>query len=208
MKPENILLDAEGYAKITDFGLSKEEISGNTGAYSFCGTPEYLAPEILAKSGHGKAVDWWSLGALIYEMLTGLPPFYTKDREKLFNNIQFGEIAYPEYLSANVKSLLSGLFVKNHEIRLGSGPTGSEDIKRHPWFRDMDWNALVRRDIVPPFRPTVSNPTGNFEREFLVQPPVDSAGAEPKLASSPTYQDWSFKASNAIEDEVMKDQYS
>lgn len=139
-------------------------------------------------------------------MLTGLPPFYTKDREKLFNNIQFGEITYPEYLSPNVKNLLSGLFVKNHEIRLGSGPNGSEDIKNHPWFRDLNWDLLLKKELVPPFRPTVSNPTGNFEREFLVIPPVDSAGGEAKLASSPTYQDWSFKANNPIDDEIMRDQ--
>ncbi len=81
MKPENVLLDVDGYIRITDFGLSKIGIKGNKGANSVCGTPEYLAPEILFKMGHGKAVDWWTLGALLYEMLTGLPPFYTSDRE-------------------------------------------------------------------------------------------------------------------------------
>jgi len=84
LKPENVLIDADGYIKITDFGLSKGGIKGNKGATSICGTPEYLAPEILERKGHGKAVDWWTLGAILYEMLTGYPPFYTKTREELF----------------------------------------------------------------------------------------------------------------------------
>ena len=81
LKPENVLIDEQGYIKLTDFGLSKRNIKGNNGAYSICGTPEYLAPEILFKEGHGKAADWWTLGAIIYEMFTGLPPFYTKNRD-------------------------------------------------------------------------------------------------------------------------------
>lgn len=206
MKPENILLDSDGYVKITDFGLSKEEIQGNTGAYSFCGTPEYLAPEILAKRGHGKAVDWWSLGALIYEMLTGLPPFYTKDREKLFNNIQYGDIAYPEYMSPAVKDLLSGLFQKDPEMRLGSDPNGSENIKTHYWFRDMNWDALISKQIRPPFIPVVAktNPVGNFEKEFLIQPIVDSGRDAPKIVSSPTYFGFSYNDAKGLEDVVME----
>ena len=88
LKPENVLIDEEGYAKLTDFGLSKEHLLGLETTNSFCGTPEYLAPEILERNGHTKAVDWWSLGALIYEMLTGWPPFYNKDRKKMFENIK------------------------------------------------------------------------------------------------------------------------
>lgn len=103
LKPENVLIDASGYAKITDFGLSKENIMDNVSTYSFCGTPEYLAPEILHKTGHGKAVDWWSVGALIYEMLTGLPPFYTRDRDKLFNSIKYCEINIPSYFSPGAR---------------------------------------------------------------------------------------------------------
>lgn len=192
------MIDAEGYAKITDFGLSKEDIQGNNGAFSFCGTPEYLAPEILAKTGHGKAVDWWSLGALIYEMLTGLPPFYTKDRERLFNNIQFGDITYPDYLSQDVRTLLSGLFQKNPDMRLGSGPNDSRDIKSAAWFRDIDWDAIHRKEIRPFFVPNTTNPCAYFEREFLNIPANDSASREANLASSPTYGDWSFNASPAF----------
>ena len=110
MKPENVLIDKEGYVKITDFGLSKQNILDNHSANSFCGTPEYLAPEIIENLGHGKAVDWWSLGAIIYEMLTGLPPFYSKDREKLFKNIKSGAFKSHVYLSEEAISLLQVFF--------------------------------------------------------------------------------------------------
>merc|ERR1719352_1902269 len=119
LKPENLLLDAQGHAKITDFGLSKEGIEDNISAKTVCGTPEYLAPEILNKSGHGKAVDWYSFGALIYEMLTGLPPFYTRDREKLFERIKRGELNYPSYITPCAKSLLSSLLMLDPSKRLG-----------------------------------------------------------------------------------------
>ncbi|CAG9319031.1 unnamed protein product [Blepharisma stoltei] len=202
LKPENILIDAEGYAKITDFGLSKENISGNTGANSFCGTPEYLAPEVLRKVGHGKAVDWWSLGALIYEMLTGLPPFYTRDREKLFNSILNSELNFPSYISPAARDLLQGLFIKDPSQRLGSGPTDSEEIKSHPWFAAVDWVKLLNRESPPSFIPNVVRDHGlnNFEEEFKRLPAVDSAGAEAKLpAQSPTYQGFSYVESSEME---------
>ena len=101
LKPENVLIGADGYIKITDFGLSKENIADNSSAKSFCGTPEYLAPEIVEGQGHGQAVDWWSLGNILYEMLTGMPPFYNKDRQKLFNTIKAIKLKYPKYLSKN-----------------------------------------------------------------------------------------------------------
>jgi serine/threonine protein kinase len=99
-----------GHVRLTDFGLSKEGISNNSsGANSFCGTPEYLAPEILNRQGHGRAVDWWSLGALLYEMLTGLPPFYCRDREKLFEKIRSAELTYPKYLNRETQNILRGV---------------------------------------------------------------------------------------------------
>lgn len=113
MKPENVLIDKNGYIKLTDFGLSKQNISDNHSAKSFCGTPEYFAPEVIENSGHGKAVDWWSLGAIIYEMLVGLPPFYHKDREQLYQNIKKIKVEYPEHLSNKVISLLKVMRILN-----------------------------------------------------------------------------------------------
>ena len=158
---------------------------------------------MLAKKGHGKAVDWWSLGALIYEMLTGLPPFYTRDRDRLFNNIQFGDLSIPDNLTPAAKNLLTRLFVKNPESRLGSGNSGSQDVKNHPWFAEINWESLIRKEIIPQFVPilTSSNMTDYFDREFTGQPAVDSAGKEEaKIASSPTYNGFSFKAPNALDD--------
>ena len=100
LKPENVLLDAVGNVRLTDFGLSKEGVSDHsTGANSFCGTPEYIAPEVLRREGHGRAVDWWSLGALLYEMITGLPPFYSRNRETMFEKIMKAELSFPEQIS-------------------------------------------------------------------------------------------------------------
>ena len=173
LKPENVLLDAQGHIRLTDFGLSKEGISGSSsGANSFCGTPEYLAPEILNRQGHGRAVDWWSLGALLYEMLTGLPPFYCQDRERLFEKIRKSELTYPASLSPNSKSLLRGLLTKNPDKRLGSGPNDADDIKNHPFFANIHWDKLMRGEVKPPWAPQIagSHDTSQFDKEFTSMP--------------------------------------
>ena len=153
LKPENVLIGYDGYAKITDFGLSKENIKGNRDAHSFWGTPEYLAPEILLKAGHGKAADWWSFGAIIYEMLVGVPPFYTKNRQKLYQNIKSGELKLEDWLSENAKDLLSKLLNKDPNKRLGSGPDGSQEIKDHPWFSNINWDEIYNKTQKPPYTP-------------------------------------------------------
>lgn len=173
LKPENVLLDAQGHIRLTDFGLSKEGISGSsTGANSFCGTPEYLAPEILNRQGHGRAVDWWSLGALLYEMLTGLPPFYCQDRERLFEKIRNSELHYPASLSPHAKSVLRGLLTKDPTKRLGSGPNDAEDIKRSPFFASVDWEKLQHGEVSPPWTPPIAgnNDTSQFDKEFTSMP--------------------------------------
>ncbi len=183
MKPENVLIDRDGYVKVTDFGLSKQNILDNHSAKSFCGTPEYLAPEIVENIGHGKAVDWWSLGAIIYEMLTGLPPFYSKDREKLFKNIKAGNIKYPVYLSKDALSLLQSFFVRDPDKRLGSGNNGINDIKTHPFFKNIDWVAIYNKKIKPPFIPKVSSDTDTkyVDSEFTNCTPTDSYTAGESL---------------------------
>ena len=114
---------------MTDFGLSKEGIvDAVSGAHSFCGTPEYLAPEILSRNGHGCAVDWWSLGALLYELLTGLPPFYSRERQKMFAKIRNATLRFPRYLSQPAVSLLRGLLTKDPNRRLGCSPRSPPPI--------------------------------------------------------------------------------
>ena len=159
LKPENVLINKDGYIKLTDFGLSKENISDNVSAKSFCGTPEYLAPEIIEGKGHGQAVDWWSLGSILYEMLTGLPPFYSKDREKLFQTIKTGEVKFYKFLSKEAVDLLTKLFIKDPEKRLGSGPTGLQDIESHPFFESINWESILVKKIKPPFTPKLRSET-------------------------------------------------
>ena len=139
------MIDKDGYIKITDFGLSKENISDNKSAKSFCGTPEYLAPEIIEGKGHGQAVDWWSLGSILYEMLTGMPPYYSKDREKLFHIIKTEQVKFYKYLSKEAVDLLTKLFIKDPEKRLGSGPNGLNDIQTHPFFASINWNSIIEK---------------------------------------------------------------
>merc|ERR1719498_735674 len=185
LKPENILLDADGHVKLTDFGLSKEGIQDNFSAKSMCGTPEYLAPEILNKVGHGKAVDWYSLGALMYEMLTGLPPFYTRDREKLFERIRRGELAYPSYITPVTKSLLQSMLERNPTQRLGALNDGDE-VKSHPFFSGIEWVAIQQRRVTPPFKPQISQSgdVKDFEKEFVELPVVNSEVNEGILGQS------------------------
>jgi len=180
LKPENLLLESEGHCKITDFGLSKEGIMDNISAKTVCGTPEYLAPEILAKSGHGKAVDWYSFGALIYEMLTGLPPFYTRDREKLFERIKRGELNYPSYVTPEAKSLLQALIFRDPNKRLGGGPKGGTEVKEHAFFSGTDWAAVYNRELTPPFVPQLreDGDVKYFDKEFINMPVLNSEARE------------------------------
>lgn len=173
LKPENVLLDSRGHVRLTDFGLSKEGISNSSsGANSFCGTPEYLAPEILNRLGHGRAVDWWSLGALLFEMLTGLPPFYCRDREKLFEKIRRGTLEYPKYLSPCAQQILRGLLTKDPQRRLGSGPNDADDVKAQDFFADLNWDKLMKGEVAPPWDPQINGSldTSQFDHEFTNMP--------------------------------------
>jgi len=172
LKPENVLLDGDGNVALTDFGLSKEGINDNVSAHSFCGTPEYLAPEILTRSGHGRAADWWSLGALLYEMLTGMPPFYSRNRERLFQKILKSSLHFHRYFSPAAKSILQGLLTRNPIERLGSKQDAT-GVKNHAFFKGIDWNLLYQKRLRPPFKPTVgpiATDTNNFDSEFTTMP--------------------------------------
>ena len=150
LKPDNVVLDEEGHCKLTDFGLSKEGIDNNQYTKSFCGSIAYLAPEVLKKQGHGKAVDWYLLGVLLYEMLTGVTPYYDKNRNNLFYNIEQGKLIIPNYVSENAKSLLKGLLQRDPKKRLGGGIRDAEEIKEHIFFEDVDWNKIYQKKIKPP----------------------------------------------------------
>jgi len=175
LKPENVMLSGLGHVKITDFGLSKEGIEDNFSAKTMCGTPEYLAPEILDKRGHGKAVDWYSLGALLFEMLTGLPPYYTKDRAKLFERIRKARLEYPSHVGDLAKDLCECLLEKDPNKRLGSGGGDGNEVKHHRFFADCDFVAFLKLEVTPPFRPNVKDgEVKYFEKEFVNLPVVNS----------------------------------
>lgn len=176
LKPENILLDAQGHVKLTDFGLCKESIHEGAMTHTFCGTIEYMAPEILMRSGHGKAVDWWSLGALMYDMLTGAPPFTAENRKKTIDKILKARLNLPPYLTNEARGLLKKLLKKNVGERLGSGPEDGEPIKAHAFFRHVSWDDVLQRKLDPPFKPTLSDETdvSQFDTKFTKQTPVDS----------------------------------
>ena len=145
LKPENILLDESGHIRITDFGLSKENITDETVVKSICGTPEYLAPEIIKKIPYGKSVEWWSLGTLLYEMIAGLPPYYDKNRQRMYRKILEADLLRPTCMSPVAFDLISKLLERDPSKRLGRK---YEDIKQHPFFRGIDWNKLVSDAVV------------------------------------------------------------
>jgi protein-serine/threonine kinase len=176
LKPENCVLDADGHIRITDFGLSKEGVTDTVQTRNMCGTPEYLAPEILEKQPHGKAVDWYTLGALCYEMLTGLPPFYTKDRDKLFERIRKADLPYPSYLTPEARSLLEALQQRDPIRRLGAGMADAQEVMNHPFFAGTDWTAVYEKRYVPPFKPTLTSDTDvqYFDKEFVSLPVINS----------------------------------
>ncbi|XP_069576510.1 ribosomal protein S6 kinase alpha-1 isoform X1 [Brachyistius frenatus] len=197
LKPENILLDEEGHIKLTDFGLCKEAIDHEKKAYSFCGTVEYMAPEVVNRQGHIHSADWWSFGVLMFEMLTGALPFQGKDRKETMNLILKARLGMPQFLSAEAQSLLRALFKRNPSNRLGSGADGAEEIKRHGFFSTIDWNKLFRREVKPPFRPAVARPddTFYFDSEFTSRTPKDSPGVPPSAGAHQLFRGFSFVAS-------------
>ncbi|KAL9236109.1 hypothetical protein vseg_010813 [Gypsophila vaccaria] len=193
LKPENILLDADGHVMLTDFGLAKE-LEENERSNSLCGTVEYMAPEIILGKGHDKAADWWSVGVLIFEMLTGQPPFSGGNREKIQKKIIKDKCKLPSFLTSEAHSLLKGLMQKDASKRLGSGVTGSEEVKGHKWFKPINWRKLEAREIQPSFRPEVAGKlcTANFEKHWTDMPLVVSPAASPNGNGNLVFKDFSY----------------
>ncbi|KDO33453.1 serine/threonine protein kinase [Saprolegnia parasitica CBS 223.65] len=222
LKPENVVLDLDGNALLTDFGISKEGVADHSSANTFCGSPMYLAPEMLSRSGHGFALDWYSVGALLFELLTGLPPFYTNDKKQLFHNILRGNLTIPEYISPQARDLIQRLLWKDPNQRLGSGPRGDKEIMDHPFFAPIDWNKLYRKEIPPPFKPKIDAgnavpDTSNFPNSFTEQeiteierglaPPPSGAGTLQRSASkeqkeSKLFKDFDFTPEVKLDNEA------
>jgi X-X-X-Leu-X-X-Gly heptad repeat protein len=169
LKPENILLDANGHIALCDFGLSKANLADTDTTNTFCGTTEYLAPEVLLdEAGYTKMVDFWSLGVLVFEMCCGWSPFYAEDTQQMYKNIAFGKVRFPrDALTTEGRNFVKGLLNRNPKHRLGS-QGDAEELKNHPFFADVDWEALAKKNVVPPFKPKLKSEldVSNFDPEF------------------------------------------
>ena len=174
LKLDNVLLDKEGHIKIADFGMCKENIFSENKATTFCGTPDYIAYEILKGQKYNCSVDWWSFGVLLYEMLIGQSPFHGDDEEDLFHSIMNDMPHYPRWLAKEASSLLSLLFVRNPKERMGMPDCLAGPIRMQPFFRNIDWEKLERRMVDPPFKPTIksAHDISNFDTDFTMEKPV------------------------------------
>uniref|UniRef100_A0A087Y6G2 protein kinase C n=3 Tax=Poecilia TaxID=8080 RepID=A0A087Y6G2_POEFO len=181
LKLDNILMDAEGFVKITDFGLCKEGMGHGDQTSTFCGTPEFLAPEVLTDDTYTRAVDWWGMGVLIYEMLVGESPFPGEDEEEVFDSIVNDDVQYPASLPADAVSIMQKLLKKNPLKRLGAGERDANEVKGEKFFETIDWEALMARKLTPPFVPSIKEPTdvSNFDSDFTRLQPVLSPPSKP-----------------------------
>ncbi|CAH1284851.1 unnamed protein product [Diabrotica balteata] len=185
LKLDNLLLDTEGYVKIADFGLCKEGMGFGDRTGTFCGTPEFLAPEVLTETSYTRAVDWWGLGVLIFEMLVGESPFPGDDEEEVFDSIVNDEVRYPRFLSLEAIAIMRRLLRKSPDRRLGSSERDAEDVKKQAFFRLIQWEELLHRRIPPPFVPTVESmeDVSNFDEEFTSERPQLTPPKEPRQLS-------------------------
>ncbi|XP_072420364.1 serine/threonine-protein kinase N2 [Chiloscyllium punctatum] len=183
LKLDNLLLDTQGYVKIADFGLCKEDMGYGERTSTFCGTPEFLAPEVLTDTSYTRAVDWWGLGVLIYEMLVGESPFPGDDEEEVFDSIVNDEVRYPRFLSTEAIAVMRRLLRRNPERRLGSSERDAEEVKKQPFFREIDWQALLAKKVKPPFVPTIRDreDVSNFDEEFTAEEATLTPPREPRL---------------------------
>lgn len=187
LKPENLLLDRHGHVKIADFGFAKE-VPDIT--WTLCGTPDYLAPEVVASKGYNKSVDWWSLGILTFEMLAGHPPFYDANPMKLYENILAGVVRYPSYFDAAATDLLGKLLTADLTKRFGNLRNGSRDVMEHAWFSEVNWERLAKRDIEPPYCPPLKGAAGDAHLFDLYQEEKEAYGATGPDPYGHLFPDW------------------
>ncbi|MCJ1261593.1 Serine/threonine kinase [Lobaria immixta] len=174
LKLDNILLTLDGHIKIADYGLCKEEMWYGSSTSTFCGTPEFMAPEILLDKKYGRAVDWWAFGVLIYQMLLQQSPFRGDDEDEIYDAILADEPLYPIHMPRDSVSILQKLLTREPELRLGSGPTDAQEIMSHSFFRNVNWDDFRDKKVPPPFQPQIKDPTdtSNFDPEFTSVTPV------------------------------------
>lgn len=203
LKPENILLDHTGHITLTDFGFAKELLN-NEKTRTFCGTIEYMAPEMIKRNEYGPSADWWSLGILIYDMLSGEPPFRNKNENILQQKILKDKIKLATYFTSEACSIIKKLLERDEKKRLGSGPNGAREVKSHPFFKGINWKKLADLELEPPFRPAVPKgilDTSNFDTEFTEQSiahtpsDFDLTGSQQKL-----FQGFSYVRTPDLED--------
>lgn len=174
LKLDNILLTLDGHVKVADYGLCKENMWYGQTTSTFCGTPEFMAPEILLEQRYGRAVDWWAFGVLTYEMLLGQSPFRGDDEDEIFDAILEDEPLYPITMPRDAVSILQKLLTRDPTRRLGSAKEDAEEIKRQPFFKDVNWDDVLHKRIPPPYFPTIngSADTSNFDEEFTREQPT------------------------------------
>ncbi len=220
LKPENILLDANGHISLCDFGLSKANLTKDQTTNTFCGTTEYLAPEVLLdEAGYTTMVDFWSLGVLVFEMVCGWSPFYADDTQQMYKNIAFGKIRFPkDALSTEGRNFVKGLLNRNPRHRLGA-KRDADELKEHVFFADTDWNAMMNKMVVPPFKPKLKNirDVSNFDPEFTnalqnssslnERAAALAAGAMPASTPLSPGMQANFKGFTFVDESTMDEQF-
>ena len=205
LKPENIMVDSNGHIKLTDFGLSKMVKKQKDKAFTICGTPQYLAPEILSDDGYDNSVDWWSLGCVMYEMLVGKAPFRIPKGSYLSADLYKKKITIPEFVTEEAKDLISSLLVPNPKKRLGYGPDGAKKIKEHPYFSGINWDDAWNRKLEPPFVPILKSETDltYFDKMFTEEKIEGSKVSEvPSSIANSDYKGFTF-VTGSVSTELM-----
>ena len=220
LKPENILLDANGHISLCDFGLSKANLTKDQTTNTFCGTTEYLAPEVLLdEAGYTTMVDFWSLGVLVFEMVCGWSPFYADDTQQMYKNIAFGKVRFPkDALSTEGRNFVKGLLNRNPKHRLGA-KRDADELKEHVFFADIDWDAMMNKMVVPPFKPKLKNirDVSNFDPEFTnalqnssslnERAAALAAGAMPASTPLSPGMQANFKGFTFVDESTMDEQF-